>query len=298
MAILGQTFEELQAVPGNLSNRYLSARIAFFDVLNFLRRADSQSIEPAAGGVQYGMSSAGGAEGEAALDDALAAEVDAQLKGVELQYGQPVTTWFRQLATVGYYQGSADWAVAEELAYVLQMDPPHEAEVSFEVDAGTYTITAEKEGYFKKSKSVDVEVAATMKVKMPISEKPAVSSVVISKKRIAIKKKIHFETNSDEIKMHSFQLLDEVADVLTGHTELKLVEIQGHTDDRGKKSHNIDLSQRRAESVRRYLINAGVEEARLQAKGFGPSKPLAPNITAAGRARNRRVEFHILERGE
>ncbi|HUT77289.1 MAG TPA: OmpA family protein, partial [Polyangia bacterium] len=69
-----------------------------------------------------------------------------------------------------------------------------------------------------------------------------------------------------------------------------------HTDDRGKRDYNVDLSERRAQSVRRYLIDVGVEAGRLEAKGFGPEKPLAPNITAGGRARNRRVEFHITDR--
>jgi OOP family OmpA-OmpF porin len=60
----------------------------------------------------------------------------------------------------------------------------------------------------------------------------------------------------------------------------------------------VDLSQRRADAVRRYLMDAGVDGGRLEAKGFGPDKPQAPNITGAGRAKNRRVEFHILKRAE
>ena len=105
-------------------------------------------------------------------------------------------------------------------------------------------------------------------------------------------------TDSDEIKLDSHTLLSEVAEVLLTNPEIKLVQIQGHTDNKGKKSYNIDLSQRRAESVRRFLIEAGVSGVRLEAKGFGPNAPRAPNITATGRAKNRRVEFHILKRSQ
>jgi outer membrane protein OmpA-like peptidoglycan-associated protein len=167
-----------------------------------------------------------------------------------------------------------------------------------EVDPGAYTITAEKEGYFRRIKSVEAALDSTVKVKMPLSAKPLVSSVEITKKRINIKKKVHFETNSDQIKAESFSLLDEVADLVITHTELELVQIQGHTDNKGKRAHNVDLSQRRAESVRRYLVEAGVAGSRLESKGFGPDRPRAPNITAMGRAKNRRVEFHILNRAK
>ena len=84
--------------------------------------------------------------------------------------------------------------------------------------------------------------------------------------------------------------------MLSEQTELRLIEIQGHTDNKGKRKFNVELSIQRAEAVRRYLVNAGVEGSRLEAKGCGPDNPRAPNITASGRARNRRVEFVIRER--
>lgn len=171
-------------------------------------------------------------------------------------------------------------------------------DVSFEVDVGTYTITAEKEGYFKKVKVVDAALDTVTKVKMPVAQKPKTSSVSVTNKRINIKKQIHFETNSAEIKLDSHTLMNEIAEVLLTNPSITKVEIQGHTDNKGKADYNVTLSQERAESVRRFLIEAGVEGSRLEAKGFGPKAPLAPNITAAGRAKNRRVEFHIVERSE
>ena len=72
-----------------------------------------------------------------------------------------------------------------------------------------------------------------------------------------------------------------------------LVEVQGHTDNVGKYDYNVDLSERRAQAVRTYLINQGVPAERLTAHGYGPDKPIADNKTKAGRAKNRRVEFNI-----
>ena len=75
-----------------------------------------------------------------------------------------------------------------------------------------------------------------------------------------------------------------------------LIEIGGHTDDRGSVSYNERLSQARAESVRQYLIGRNVSADQLTAKGYGASQPLADNDTEAGRAENRRVEFRIVLR--
>ena len=76
---------------------------------------------------------------------------------------------------------------------------------------------------------------------------------------------------------------------------LKKVRVEGHTDNQGKADYNTDLSDRRAKSVMAYLIVKGVEATRLDAKGFGPSKPIADNKMVKGRALNRRVDFVIVD---
>jgi outer membrane protein OmpA-like peptidoglycan-associated protein len=81
--------------------------------------------------------------------------------------------------------------------------------------------------------------------------------------------------------------------VLNEYPDLK-VEIQGHTDDTGDRDHNLDLSQRRAESVKNYFVGKGVDEARLVAKGYGPDAPLIDKKTKSARAKNRRVEFKLI----
>jgi OOP family OmpA-OmpF porin len=73
------------------------------------------------------------------------------------------------------------------------------------------------------------------------------------------------------------------------------VEVDGHTDSRGSDAHNLDLSQRRAAAVRQYLVGHGIAPERLEAQGFGESKPVADNDTAHGMALNRRVELNVLK---
>lgn len=101
---------------------------------------------------------------------------------------------------------------------------------------------------------------------------------------------IQFATNSADITPGSKPLLDEAAKVLKEYPELKL-EISGHTDTQGLRDHNVDLSKRRADSVKAYLVEQGVEAERLQTRGAGPDEPIADNKTNAGRAQNRRIEF-------
>jgi outer membrane protein OmpA-like peptidoglycan-associated protein len=117
------------------------------------------------------------------------------------------------------------------------------------------------------------------------------ASVSVSKSGLALGARVQFELNRDVIAPASFGLLDEVAQVLRSNPELGRVVIEGHTDDLGPAAFNRELSQRRAESVRRFLVEKGVDPARLEARGFGPDRPLTPNVDAASRERNRRVEF-------
>jgi OOP family OmpA-OmpF porin len=121
--------------------------------------------------------------------------------------------------------------------------------------------------------------------------------VVVTATQIEIKQQINFASDSDRIVgQRSFDILDVVAAVLRANTTFR-VEIQGHTDSRGSRDHNMDLSQRRAQAVRTYLVGKGVAEDRLEARGYGPDVPLEDNGTAAGREKNRRVEFHIIGAG-
>lgn len=89
-------------------------------------------------------------------------------------------------------------------------------------------------------------------------------------------------------------VLDRAKAVLDEYPEVK-VEISGHTDTDGDRDHNIDLSRRRAEAVRRYLVDAGIDESRITTRGAGPDEPLGSNDTEAGKAKNRRIEFNLIQ---
>ena len=117
--------------------------------------------------------------------------------------------------------------------------------------------------------------------------------IVIKKDRIEIKQQVHFETAKATIKRSSYPLLAEVADAIKS-AELKGVRIEGHTDSDGSELYNLKLSQARADSVRTHLVEIeGIDSSLLEAIGFGESRPLASNDTPGGKAKNRRVEFHI-----
>jgi outer membrane protein OmpA-like peptidoglycan-associated protein len=84
---------------------------------------------------------------------------------------------------------------------------------------------------------------------------------------------------------------------LKANPDIKRMRIEGHTDNRGNADMNLDLSKRRAASVRQWLVDHGVESERLESEGYGLTRPIASNDTDEGRALNRRVEFKILEQG-
>ena len=112
---------------------------------------------------------------------------------------------------------------------------------------------------------------------------------------VKILQKVQFDTGRATIKEASHPLLDEVANVLLLNPQIVRVEIGGHTDDVGTDETNKKLSQRRAQAVRDYLIDAGVKKSRLVAEGYGSTMPIESNDTEAGRSANRRVQFEILE---
>jgi outer membrane protein OmpA-like peptidoglycan-associated protein len=121
------------------------------------------------------------------------------------------------------------------------------------------------------------------------------SKVRLENSRILILDKVYFATAKDVILPKSFDLLKQVASVLKANPQIELLRVEGHTDDQGQDAKNLNLSQRRSNNVRSFLIREGIAAERLEAVGYGETKPVDTNKTAAGRENNRRVEFVILE---
>ncbi len=138
--------------------------------------------------------------------------------------------------------------------------------------------------------------------KCPTEPGPAVNDgcpgepvVEIETERLSLKDAINFDTGKDTIRRESDRILDEIATVLKAHPEIRRVRVEGHTDNVGGASYNKDLSRRRAASVVNALARRGISRDRLVSEGYGFDRPVASNATAFGRAKNRRVEFTILQ---
>jgi outer membrane protein OmpA-like peptidoglycan-associated protein len=102
---------------------------------------------------------------------------------------------------------------------------------------------------------------------------------------------VAFELASSALKAESNTELDRLVEWMNQHPGVR-IEVAGYTDSTGVRSSQIQLSQQRAEAVRSYLVQNGIAEARVTAKGYGPAQPRETNSTPEGRARNRRIEIH------
>ncbi|MEZ4361761.1 MAG: OmpA family protein [Kofleriaceae bacterium] len=127
---------------------------------------------------------------------------------------------------------------------------------------------------------------------------PDEGRVVVTDTEIEILDMVYFEYNKAVIKSESYDILDALAKTLEGNPAIKRVEIQGHTDERGNDAYNLDLSDRRAKAVEKYLIDKGIDERRLTAQGYGETQPLINEHNERAWKKNRRVAFLILERAE
>ncbi|MCA9689993.1 MAG: OmpA family protein, partial [Myxococcales bacterium] len=114
------------------------------------------------------------------------------------------------------------------------------------------------------------------------------------KKFTGIIKGIYFDVDKDTIKPRSKPILDRAVTVLTEFSDTR-IRIEGHTDTDGSHEHNMDLSKRRAESVKRYFVEHGIDASRIETEGYGPDVPIADNKSAKGKAKNRRIEFKLVQ---
>ncbi len=154
---------------------------------------------------------------------------------------------------------------------------------------GKYSVSIEAKGYVFSSSFVDLK---DKKSYYNLMEDIALAPIKKGEKIIL--RNIFFDFDSYELKPESKYELDRLIRIMKEHKSM-VVEIAGHTDDIGTEEYNLRLSQKRAEAVKQYLVEHGIEPQRIIAKGYGKSQPLIADTTEEARALNRRVEFKILK---
>jgi len=152
-----------------------------------------------------------------------------------------------------------------------------------------YSVSANKEAFLFYSQSFEVpDNARYQEIKKDIALKP------IEKGAKVVLNNIFFETAKATLSQLSTLELEKAIDLMKKNPTM-VIEVGGHTDNVGEDAANMKLSAERAKSVRDYLVKGGIPAARIQAKGYGESSPVAANDTDEGRKTNRRTEFIILE---
>ena len=165
------------------------------------------------------------------------------------------------------------------------------AAINLKKNKDQMVVTVKAPDYSFASQTVDIKEASFEKPPPPatLNVEPA------EKGKSFVIDNIEYATGAADLYPKSFITLDEFAEYLKFNPTMK-VEIQGHTDNVGKDEDNRLLSERRAATVKTYLETKGITANRITAKGYGASKPIADNSTVAGKAKNRRTEFLILDK--
>jgi len=179
-------------------------------------------------------------------------------------------------ATIEFLGTNLDSVVSDPVKGVFLTD----------VAAGTYNVRVSAEGYLPETFPVEIIKGETTIKNVKLVKK-------LKKEEKIVLRGINFATGSAVIPPAEYPVLDQVVQVLKANEKVT-VEIGGHTDSVGSDTYNQGLSERRAQSVRNYLIQRGIDASRLEARGYGEYQPVAPNTTREGRSLNRRIEFRVL----
>lgn len=197
-----------------------------------------------------------------------------QVKLQDEKYGKPVPgTIIIRRGDVVVYNGVAD---ASGLS-------------KFYLDPGNYAVGVTAKGYIPAEESLNLLASEKGTSKLIELKQPKIEKGLVFKV-----KAINFETGSDKLTPSSYDILNNMGAMLKEYPQM-VIEVAGHTDDVGDDKLNLALSQKRAEAVKTYLTDKGVNAKQINAKGYGETKPIADNTTDEGKLKNRRVEFSVLE---
>lgn len=162
------------------------------------------------------------------------------------------------------------------------------------LEPGTYTLSGVAGTYVNNELTFEVINGPPQAFVLALEKQKNVK-IVVSRDRIDLKDTINFETAKAVIKSDSFDLLDQAVTILQDYPEIRKLRVEGHTDSRGSASYNLELSKKRAASVMQYFIDKGVDAERLLSEGYGEERPLDSAKTQDAYAKNRRVDFFILD---
>ncbi|MBL8952071.1 MAG: OmpA family protein [Myxococcaceae bacterium] len=169
------------------------------------------------------------------------------------------------------------------------------SEFAFDLEPGDYQVMVQAPGHLMRGARATLKEGEQLVFDIALRPEPKTRSAALTGTRVAISQQIQFELSRARILPESNFILDEVVDVLLRNPRVQQVRVEGHTDNVGSAEVNQRLSESRAFAVMQYLIEKGVEPSRLRGEGFGPTRPIADNATEEGRAKNRRVQFEIVE---
>jgi outer membrane protein OmpA-like peptidoglycan-associated protein len=153
---------------------------------------------------------------------------------------------------------------------------------------GRYSVTADADDYLFGTVYYEVDSDGRI---LKGNHDLKLTSVADGRTRLLI----FFDFNKDNLQPESYPELERAITIMKNHSSME-VEIAGYTDNVGSDTYNKDLSQRRANSVKDYMVKHGIDAKRIQARGYGEQNPILPNDTDEGRAANRRVEFVVLKK--
>ena len=184
--------------------------------------------------------------------------------------------------------------ITDKLNRSLKLEVDAQGSFQFRnVPFGTARLTASAPGFMTTVLPIVIESREDLKPHILMNARPAKLALQVGRKEIKLDRPIQFVGDTAEVAIDSMSMVEELAVALKENAEIGSVEIQVHTDDSGAASYSRRISQQRADKIQELLIQLGVRDARLSAKGYGPDQPLAPNVSDESRARNNRVQIIV-----
>jgi len=158
---------------------------------------------------------------------------------------------------------------------------------------GPYRVTAEAPGFPSREAPLEIVVAQDKQLDFVLKNHPVNPDVTLGASDITLKKPIRIKADAGALDAKAMAELDSVADILDEHREIKTLRVEAHWDTSAGANAK-EVTQKQAELIKQYLVKKGAAEGQVEAVGMGADKPLVPNISPANKAKNRRVELHVV----